>query len=79
MWAAIGECKSAGRRLSSRARAEPRVESHRDLALDAIAAINDCISNAPWLYLQQIYSQSPLQVAVTDRPIRAVPLPALAV
>jgi hypothetical protein len=27
------------------------------LALDAIAAINDCIGNAPWLYLQQIYSR----------------------
>ena len=58
MWAAIGECKSGGRRLSSRV-SRPQVKSHRSAGLvPPSATINDCIDCCPWLNLQQVYSQT---------------------
>ena len=76
MWAAIGECKSGARRVSSRVRADPAVKSHRSPALwSPPAAINDCILLLP-MAVSAANLQPKLPCSLTGRSIRASHPPA---
>jgi hypothetical protein len=80
MWAAIGECKSGGRRVSSRVSAASGSKSHRSCgfgrhppqSMIVLIVAHGCICS-------KSAAKAPLEVAMADRPIRASRPPAVEV